>query len=234
MTLSRNRTLAICLFVSILTGVFHLFAYQNVLGVLVDIHRPNMVVITAEDMVSHLEKDQIASIAEATMARADSLYQALEMAAHGYDRMLMYAVTIFLVTALVFSVLLWRMLPDSGDSGSRGMDGVAACNERFHLMVSKVPWFIVLPLLIISVIAAGVAMATGIWFWWAFLIVAIALLVNGFVIALEEDLPGGFHNPDGTATPQWVRVAGWMLRGLGAVLLLLSAAAIYLGVYGAR
>ena len=45
-----------------------------------------------------------------------------------------------------------------------------------------------------------------------------ALLVNGFIATVEDELPGGFNNPDGTQTPPYalvtVRIARWALAVL--------------------
>ena len=55
-------------------------------------------------------------------------------------------------------------------------------------------------LLVVALLAAGFSVISGLEFWWAFLIVAAATLINGWVATLEDDLPGGFNNPDGTRT----------------------------------
>jgi hypothetical protein len=62
--------------------------------------------------------------------------------------------------------------------------------------------------------------------------VAVAVLINGFVAALEDDLPGGFNNPDGSETPRYALAAGWALRIIGAILLLLCVAALTLFYWG--
>lgn len=87
-------------------------------------------------------------------------------------------------------------------------------------------------MLLVSVLAAGLSAASGLRFWWAFVIVAVAVLVNGFVATLEDHLPGGFSNPDGTSTPHYVNVVGWVLRAIGAVLLLLCIVAFALFYWG--
>lgn len=84
-------------------------------------------------------------------------------------------------------------------------------------------------LLVIAVIAAGLSAISGMAFWWAFAIVAGAILVNGWVATLEDDLPGGFNNPDGTHTPRYAVVTSWVIRGLGVVLVVLCLVA--LGLY---
>ena len=87
---------------------------------------------------------------------------------------------------------------------------------------------------VMALVGAGLAAVSGIAFWWAFLIVAAAILINGWVATLEDDLPGGFNNPDGTHTPRYAVVTGWVVRGLGAFLALLVGAAVLLHFLGAR
>ena len=89
-------------------------------------------------------------------------------------------------------------------------------------------------LIVVAIVAAGLSGASGMGFWWAFLIVGVAIFINGWVATLEDDLPGGFNNPDGTQTPKSAVVTGWAIRGLGAVLALLCVAALGLHFFGAR
>jgi hypothetical protein len=35
----------------------------------------------------------------------------------------------------------------------------------------------------------------GLGFWWALAIILVAILINGVVAAVEDELPGGFNNP---------------------------------------
>ena len=77
----------------------------------------------------------------------------------------------------------------------------------------------------VSLVAAGLAAVSKMGFWWSFLIVAVVILVNGWVATFEDDLPGGFNNPSKTSTPRYAIVAKWRIRVLGAVLALL-----YIGV----
>lgn len=87
---------------------------------------------------------------------------------------------------------------------------------------------------VVALIGAGLAAISGMAFWWAFLIVAAAILINGWVATLEGDLPGGFNNPDGTHTPRYAVVTGWVVRGLGAVLVLLFAVVLVISLMSAR
>jgi hypothetical protein len=89
-------------------------------------------------------------------------------------------------------------------------------------------------LAVVALIGAGFSALSGIGFWWAFVIVAAAILINGWVATLEDDFPGGFNNPDGTHTPRYAIVTGWVVRGLGAVLILLLIAVLLVSLFGAR
>jgi hypothetical protein len=89
-------------------------------------------------------------------------------------------------------------------------------------------------LAVVGLIGAGFSAMSGIEFWWAFLIVAAAILINGWVATLEDDLPGGFNNPDGTQTPRYAVVTGWVVRGLGAVLVVLFVAVLAVSLMSAR
>ena len=50
-------------------------------------------------------------------------------------------------------------------------------------------------LIICGLVAIGVSYFFGISFFTTFLIIVVALLVNGIVAAWEDELPGGFNNP---------------------------------------
>jgi len=69
-------------------------------------------------------------------------------------------------------------------------------------------------LAIISAIAAAISYFSGLGYWLVFAIVAGAVLFNGFVATVEDDLPGGFNNPDGTDTPRYIGVVTWAARGI--------------------
>src|SRR5262245_34939970 len=85
-------------------------------------------------------------------------------------------------------------------------------------------------LAIVSVVAFVVSKATGIPFVPTFVIALVALLINGFVATLEDDLPGGFNNPDGTDTPAYVgRVKAVGRWGRWAIVVLGAAIALALG-----
>jgi len=87
---------------------------------------------------------------------------------------------------------------------------------------------------VVALVGAGFSAFSGIGFWWAFVIVAAAILINGWVATLEDDLPGGFNNPDGTHTPRYAVITGWVVRGLGATLVLLFVAVLLVSLVGAK
>jgi hypothetical protein len=89
-------------------------------------------------------------------------------------------------------------------------------------------------LLAIAAVAWGGAALAGWSFLWVFAVAAIAIFVNGLFATLEDDLPGGFNNPDGTATPRYARVVGWVVRGIGLLAGTLAIAMLGLHFLGAK
>jgi hypothetical protein len=54
-----------------------------------------------------------------------------------------------------------------------------------------------------ALVGAGLHYFAGLSFWYAGVIVAGAMLVNGIVAAIEDEGPGGFNNPKPKhSTPQ--------------------------------
>jgi hypothetical protein len=103
-------------------------------------------------------------------------------------------------------------------------------------MSKLVDWRLFLPTIAVLAAVAWVASRLlGLSFLPVFGLAVVAVLVNGAVATLEDDLPGGFNNPDGTATPIYasraVLVAKW---GLGIVLLAFAAAFLYPGLGAGR
>ena len=72
---------------------------------------------------------------------------------------------------------------------------------------------------LVAAIAAGLNHWVSLGYWASFLIVGGAILVNGVVATVEDDLPGGFNNPDGTDTPRYISYFSWMGRGLMLVVI---------------
>lgn len=80
----------------------------------------------------------------------------------------------------------------------------------------------IVSVLVMVGLAAGVSGLSGLGFWWALLIVVCAFGINGLVATLEDDLPGGFNNPDGMSTPKYAIYTGWVVRGVAAAFGLLA------------
>jgi hypothetical protein len=59
-----------------------------------------------------------------------------------------------------------------------------------------------------------------------------ALFANGLFATLEDDLPGGFNNPDGSATSRYARVLTGVTRGAFALLCLLLAVFLFVSASG--
>ncbi len=54
----------------------------------------------------------------------------------------------------------------------------------------------------------------------ALAILVAAVLVNGFIATLEDDLPGGFNNPDGQSTPTYASLVSSGVKWLLVAMLL--------------
>jgi len=72
----------------------------------------------------------------------------------------------------------------------------------------------VMSVAVIAVIAAAISHLTELDFVPTVLIVGGALIGNGLIATVEDDLPGGFNNPDGADTPKYVSAAFWAGRAL--------------------
>jgi hypothetical protein len=89
----------------------------------------------------------------------------------------------------------------------------------------------------IIVVCAGiafvaVAVSMGVNVWLAVAIAVVALVANGLLAQLEDDVPGGFNNPDGANTPKYVKVVAWAVRGIGAVAVVLIVAVFAVRAFG--
>jgi len=86
-------------------------------------------------------------------------------------------------------------------------------------MTKFVDWRVFLPTMaVLGALAFVVSRFLGIPLLPTFAVLVAAVLVNGLVATLEDDLPGGFNNPDGTQTPPYAqttgRIARWLLAGV--------------------
>jgi hypothetical protein len=85
-------------------------------------------------------------------------------------------------------------------------------------------------LAIVAGLAFAASMTFGLGFLPTFALALAGLLVNGFIATAEDDLPGGFNNPDGTHTPRYARrlmtVGRWgiglLIWGFGTTVLVLG------------
>src|SRR5690606_21342127 len=87
-------------------------------------------------------------------------------------------------------------------------------------------------LLVVGLVATLLSSASGMRFWWAFILIGSAVLVNGAIATFEDDEPGGFNNPDGDHTPRYATTLVWTIRGIGVISLLLCGAALSLFFWG--
>jgi hypothetical protein len=84
-------------------------------------------------------------------------------------------------------------------------------------------------------IAVVLSFATVVWwfgvvpFWAAVVMSAGALWVNGLILTLEDDLPGGFNNPDGQSTPPYVGKLNLGLRIVFGLVVATAALVLVLG-----
>jgi hypothetical protein len=86
----------------------------------------------------------------------------------------------------------------------------------------------------VALFAAGLAAWQHLPLWPTVLIAVGAIAANGWLATLEDDLPGGFNNPDGTRTPKYVLFVTWVVRALEVLLALLILGALWLYFFGAR
>jgi hypothetical protein len=95
----------------------------------------------------------------------------------------------------------------------------------------------VLPAAIMLAVNAVIAAVISAWidvpFLVVFVIAVLGTFANGLLATLEDDLPGGFNNPNGTNTPPYVeRLRGIVWRTLALIGLILAAAFAWLGFTG--
>ena len=83
------------------------------------------------------------------------------------------------------------------------------------------------PLSIFAVLAGVISALTPVPFWAAFLMAVGAILVNGLLATLEDDLPGGFNNPTGSSTPRYAailtQVGRWFIATVSIVFAVVAA-----------
>jgi|SRR5215831_19008121 len=79
---------------------------------------------------------------------------------------------------------------------------------------------------IAAVSGAAVAALSKLSFWTAFAMSAVAIFANGLIATVEDDAPGGFNNPDGSATPAYVSRISIVLKVVAGVLALVVVVAV--------
>jgi hypothetical protein len=87
-------------------------------------------------------------------------------------------------------------------------------------------------LVVVGAIAGVASFFLDAGYWFMFFIVTAALLVNGFIATVEDDLLGGFNNPDGTDTPRYISVVTWVVRATGLAALGLTVFMLALWRFG--
>jgi hypothetical protein len=92
---------------------------------------------------------------------------------------------------------------------------------------------VALSVVLVGGLALGLRQVSGLPLWVSFLIAAGALAVNGLLAGVEDDLPGGFSNPDGSATPSYGRKLRRVTVALIATAVLLAAATFLVARFAA-
>ena len=90
----------------------------------------------------------------------------------------------------------------------------------------------ILTISVVAVIAAGISRWSNLGYWTSFIVVAAAILMNGFIATVEDDLPGGFNNPDGTDTPKYITYVVWSVRAIIILFVGLCVFVLVLWKYG--
>ncbi len=80
--------------------------------------------------------------------------------------------------------------------------------------------------MIIFIIAAGINYFFGFSYWIAFAMAVGAIMINGVIATIEDDLPDGFNNPDGTDTPSYINKITWIIMGI--LLLIVGIMVVFL------
>ena len=87
--------------------------------------------------------------------------------------------------------------------------------------------------LVAAIAALAIAFAPS-WSIWIVLAVITAggIFINGLLATIEDDLPGGFNNPDGTQTPRYVLTVRTVLWAIASAIAVLVLSSIILDHYG--
>jgi hypothetical protein len=79
------------------------------------------------------------------------------------------------------------------------------CFHSLGVFMSKYKWTFV-SIAVIALLAGGVSGLSEINFWLIFLVMFGSILFTEIIAALEDDMPGGYNNPDGTDTPKNTKI----------------------------
>ena len=91
--------------------------------------------------------------------------------------------------------------------------------RSLRAFVSNYKWTFV-SVSVIALIAGGISAWTKLNFWLIFLMMLGSVWINGIIATLEDDMPGGYNNPDGTDPPPKKRTIGdWILCGIFALVI---------------
>ena len=63
-------------------------------------------------------------------------------------------------------------------------------------------------------------------------ILLAAIFLNGIIATIEDDLPGGFNNPDGLVTPTYARIVSWSIRAIAVIALVAVVVVMWLWKFG--
>jgi hypothetical protein len=83
--------------------------------------------------------------------------------------------------------------------------------------------FLVIWLTVVAAISEAISYWFRFSFWFVFPVISCTILFNGLAAAIEDDQPGGFNNPDGTATPRYLYVVRWVVWTIGFIAVAISA-----------
>ena len=74
---------------------------------------------------------------------------------------------------------------------------------------------------VIALIAGGISWWAKLNFWLIFLMMLGSVWINGIIATLEDDMPGGFNNPDDTdpPPPKKKTIGDWILWGIFALVI---------------
>ena len=91
---------------------------------------------------------------------------------------------------------------------------VVGRSTRSLAIMKQRMWPILFIVALVACVAAGIALRS--WVWGGVAIFMAALLLNGFIATLEDDLAEGGAS-EGAVSPRYVRITAWTVRGIGVI-----------------